>query len=91
MRGHEADHVVDLAMEAASDSEIWEKALSTGAAILTKDEDFAIRTVCEASGPCIVWIRIGNCSNAALRQWLTPFLPAIEASAQAGEKLIEVV
>jgi predicted nuclease of predicted toxin-antitoxin system len=39
--GHEAEHVADRQMEAASDEAIWDFALRASAAIITKDEDFA--------------------------------------------------
>ena len=41
--GHTAEHVADRRMEAASDSAIWDCAQQEAAAILTKDEDFALR------------------------------------------------
>jgi predicted nuclease of predicted toxin-antitoxin system len=39
--GHEAEHVADRGMQAASDAVIWDLALREHAAIVTKDEDFA--------------------------------------------------
>lgn len=41
-QGYQADHVADLNMNSAPDSSIWQLAASTGAVIVTKDEDFAI-------------------------------------------------
>ena len=38
----------------ANDREIWRYALSVGAVILTKDEDFSIRKILEPAGPVIV-------------------------------------
>jgi predicted nuclease of predicted toxin-antitoxin system len=48
--GHEAEHVADREMQAASDAAIWDYALATSAAIITKDEDFAQRKVLTAAG-----------------------------------------
>jgi predicted nuclease of predicted toxin-antitoxin system len=45
--GHVAQHVADHNLEAASDAAIWNFALGASAAIITKDEDFALR---KASG-----------------------------------------
>ena len=39
--GHDADHVSDHNMAAASDAAIWRLAIQLDAVILTKDEDFA--------------------------------------------------
>src|SRR5204863_464754 len=41
--GHAAEHVADRQLEAASDAAIWDCALREAAAIITKDEDFALR------------------------------------------------
>jgi predicted nuclease of predicted toxin-antitoxin system len=38
-KGHEAAHVGDLEMQAASDAVIWDYAIASDAAIITKDED----------------------------------------------------
>jgi predicted nuclease of predicted toxin-antitoxin system len=58
--------------------------------ILTKDEDFAARRLRESHGPTIIWLRIGNCSRAALLRWLSPLLASIEALVAAGDGVIEV-
>jgi len=90
-RGHEAEHVFDLGLGNAEDSAIWQHALRVGAAILSKDEDFAIRVSIAGDGPPVVWLRVGNTGKRALLDWLTPLLPSIEAALAAGEKLVEVV
>ncbi|MEZ5327011.1 MAG: DUF5615 family PIN-like protein [Verrucomicrobiales bacterium] len=38
--GHTAEHVVDVGLRDADDSQIWNYALENEAAIVTKDEDF---------------------------------------------------
>jgi predicted nuclease of predicted toxin-antitoxin system len=38
----------------------------------------------------IVWLRIGNTSNAALRAWLLPQLPALARLIGQGYRLVEV-
>lgn len=90
-QGFDAEHVFDLGMNAAEDGEIWKYALNAGAAIITKDEDFAVRSTMIERGPTIVWIRIGNASKQALLNWFGPMLPAIEQAVTAGERLIEIV
>lgn len=90
-KGFEAEHVADINLGNAEDRAIWDYALKTGAAILTKDEDFATRIALDPSGPPIVWIRVGNTSRQALLRWIEPLLPAIEKALAANEKLIEVV
>ena len=89
--GHDAVHVADVGMLGSADTDIWDHALQTGAALITKDEDFPSRSSRQSMGPFIVWVRIGNCSNVALRQWFMPLLPSIEAAYAAGERIVELV
>ncbi len=90
-RGHQAEHVIDVGLAGASDPAIWDHAMQVGAAVISKDEDFAIRIAVEPAGPPIVWIRVGNTTKRALLQWFEPLLPRVEAALTAGEKLIEMV
>ncbi len=87
----QAEHVVDIGLAGANDSTIWSQAVSTGAAIITKDDDFVKRHYLIADGPPIVWIRVGNTSNAVLFVWFEKMLPSIESALLSGEKVIEVV
>ena len=89
-QGHQAEHVFDLDMAGADDSSIWDYAITVGAAIITQDEDFAIRISVVPTGPAIVWLRIGNTSKRALLNWFAPMLPRIETALVSGEKVVEV-
>jgi len=89
--GHHAEHVQDCGLRDATDSVIWDHALACGAAIITKDEDFANRTYASKKAPVIVWLRIGNCSRKALLAWFEPLLPRIQSLLQNGDRLIEIV
>ena len=62
--GHTAEHVADRGMAAASDKAIRDYAASVGAAIVTKDEDFAVRRVL-TEGPAVVWLRLDNARRVA--------------------------
>jgi predicted nuclease of predicted toxin-antitoxin system len=89
--GHEAEHVGDRGMQAASDSAIWDLALRDHAAIITKDEDFAQRHVLTGAGPAIVWIRLRNTRRSELLAWFEAALPQILSALARGETLIEIV
>ena len=89
-QGHIAQHIEDVGLRNADDIEIWNYALTSGATIVTKDEDFAERTARTTSAPIIVWLRIGNATNRALLEWLEPRWPRIVALLEAGDRLIEV-
>jgi predicted nuclease of predicted toxin-antitoxin system len=69
---------------------LWEYAVREGTAILTNDEDVAARRLRESHGPTVIWLRVGNCSRAALVRWLMPLLASIEAFVEAGESVVEV-
>ena len=90
-QGHVAEAVRDAGLREAEDRAIWAWALQTTAVIMTKDEDFAGRSQEEQNGPVIVWLRVGNCSNEALRAWLTPRLPGIVQLVTQGSRLVEVI
>lgn len=65
-----AEHVFDLHMETASDSEIWSRAESTCAVIVTKDEDFVALATSSSSGPRVLWVRLGNSTRRELLAWM---------------------
>jgi predicted nuclease of predicted toxin-antitoxin system len=77
-------------MAGASDSRIWDYAAEIGAAIVTKDEDFARRRAIAPVGPDIVWIRLGNTRREALLIWFETVLPRIIEALEPGDPLIEV-
>lgn len=89
--GHDALHVMDCDMQTASDREIWDHALKTGAVIVTKDEDFAQRKALSRNGPAIVWVRLPNARRRDLLAWFERALPAISRALERGETLVEVV
>jgi predicted nuclease of predicted toxin-antitoxin system len=61
-----------------------------GAVIITKDEDFVVRTLLE-TGPPIVWVRIGNPRRADLLRRIEMDFPAIRKALERGETLIEII
>ena len=89
-KGHEAEHVADCGLESASDGAIWDFALREGAAIITKDEDFAQRKTLAGAGPIVIWIRLPNTRRRALLAWFETEAPDILAALERGETLIEV-
>lgn len=88
--GHDAQAVREVGLREAEDGAIWRHAQAHGQAIITKDEDFAQRAQAGAAGPVIVWLRIGNTSNASLRAWLVPQMPRLVELIAQGYRVIEV-
>lgn len=81
-------------MLSARDREIWDHAVTTGATLITKDEDFVTMRALHNSGPSIIWVRIGNTTN---RQLLSRFaavfpavFPTVLAALTRGETVIEI-
>ncbi len=89
--GYAADHLESIGLLHASDGAIWERALRDSFVIVTKDEDFAARSVQASVAPVVVWLRVGNATNPALRAWFEPRLPGIVAFLQSGSRLVEVI
>lgn len=88
--GYNAVAVREVGLHTANDSAIWQHAQKAGLIIITKDEDFAQRAQSTASGPVIVWLRIGNSSNANLRTWLLPRMTELVGIIDQGHRVIEV-
>ena len=88
--GHQAEHVNLIGLATASDREIWDYASRNGAAIFRKDEDFVDFARTETGGPAVIWIRLGNTTNRALRTVLERVLPEVLAGLSDGERLIEI-
>jgi predicted nuclease of predicted toxin-antitoxin system len=89
-RSLEVEHVLEINLAQASDASVWKHATNVGAVIISKDEDFAEWVRRGRKGPSVVWIRIGNCSNRALKVRFESLLPSILAKLADGERLIEV-
>lgn len=88
--GHQAEHINEIGMAIAADIAIWEYAEAAGAVIVSKDEDFAKLVFETASGPQVIWIRLGNITNEALWHALKPLLPELIEALESDERLIEV-
>ena len=90
-QGHEAEHVSELGLGDADDELLWQRAARDGCVMISKDEDFARRVYLGRQPPVpLVWLRLGNCRNAHLRQAIQGALPAIVARLQAGDQMVEV-
>ena len=89
-QGCEAAHVRELGLARGKDRQIWAQAAASGATVITKDEDYVALSRVRSGEVPVVWVRIGNCTNATLLRWLGPLWPEIRRRLEAGETLIEV-
>jgi predicted nuclease of predicted toxin-antitoxin system len=60
------------------------------AVIVTKDEDFAIRSDARGAPPQILWLRIGNCRNGHLVNALSVSIAAAFEAFERGERIVEI-
>ena len=88
--GLQASHVADCGLERATDREIWDYAATNACAIVSKDEDFFYLSGADPNGPPFVWVRLGNCRNAALFTAFDGILPQLLQAITAGTKVVEV-
>jgi len=89
-QGTAAEHVLALDLAQSPDQAIWEMAASTGAVIISKDEDFAQLTLVRPEPVTVVWLRVGNCRTHVLLAKLGQLWPEITKQLDAGARLIEV-
>ncbi len=88
-RGYPSEHVADIGLAAAPDSKIEARARQTQAVIWSKDSGFADRAR-QSPGLQVVWLRMGNTTNASLRERLAPLLTTIATALEDGETVIEI-
>ena len=61
-----SEHVRDVGLNAADDPTVWQYAAHSGLAIVSKDSDFQHRALLHGHPPKVVWVRLGNCTTAAV-------------------------
>jgi predicted nuclease of predicted toxin-antitoxin system len=61
-----SEHVRLVGLATAPDPVVWSYAAAQGFVIVSKDSDFQHRALLLGHPPKVVWIRLGNCSTAAV-------------------------
>jgi predicted nuclease of predicted toxin-antitoxin system len=89
-KGHHARHVLEIGLESATDTEIWNHAVANSLVLVTKDEDFSRRASQPNAAAQVVWVRRGNCRKAALLAAFDSVLSQMEVALQAGDRLVEI-
>ena len=88
--GVDAKPVRDLGLRDAKDREIFLAARSTDADVLTKDSDFVRLLEQFGSPPQLLWLTVGNTSNAHLKRVLSKSFVAAQELLRRGEPLVEI-
>jgi predicted nuclease of predicted toxin-antitoxin system len=86
----QAVHVSEIGLLTAEDPEIFEKARSAGAIVMTKDEDFVQLQERRGVPPQLLWLTCGNISNPQLKVFLLSRWERAIELLRAGEPLVEI-
>lgn len=90
LRGYQCQHVLDIGLEKASDTDIWRYADEHEFVVISKDEDFLYLAGRAETKSRFLWIRFGNCRTPALLSRLLKMWPGVEASLKAGDRVVEL-
>lgn len=74
----DCQHVRNIGMKEAPDTEIWDFAHGNSYAIVSKDSDFHQRSLLLGFPPKVVWVRLGNCSTKEVEQVLRAHLEDVD-------------
>lgn len=88
--GIEAYSMKWLGHRDATDQAIFQAAREAGAVVMRKDNDFLRLRDQYGSPPSILWVTLGNTSNAHMREVLVQVLPRALALLESGESLVEI-
>jgi predicted nuclease of predicted toxin-antitoxin system len=88
--GVEARALRDLGLRNATDREIFFAARAADAVLVTKDSDFVRLVELHGAPPRVLWLTIGNTSNARLREVLSINWVNVERLIRGGERLVEI-
>lgn len=86
----EARPVRDLSLRDAKDREIFLAAREAGAVVLTKDSDFVLLLEQLGPPPQVLWLTVGNTSNAHMKEILSRSFTSAQELLLRGEPLVEI-
>ena len=90
-RHREAEHVADLNLLTATDTQIWQRGRVENLVIFSRDVDFYDRALVFGAPPQVVHVAVGNCSNTRLFDMLASDWDEIEQALVSGSRLISVM
>ena len=72
-------HVRGVGLATAADADVWDHAAANGFVLVSKDTDFQQRALLYGHPPKVIWVRLGNCTTAAVAALLRSRLADIQA------------
>jgi predicted nuclease of predicted toxin-antitoxin system len=88
--GIEAYSLKWLGYRDAADHEIFQAARTADAVVMTKDSDFLRLLDQHGPPPSVLWVTLGNTSNAHMKAALERLMPRAIALLESGEPLVEI-
>ena len=86
----DAVHVLNLGLDALADTGIWARAAAENRIVVSKDEDFFYLANRDGDTGRLLWVRIGNCRNAALLARFAADWPSIQQTFASGQRIVEM-
>ena len=86
----QAFSVAHLGLRDAKDHEIYQAAREAEAVVVTKDRDFVFLQERLGPPPQILWLTLGNTSNAHLKKLFSTVLAQALELIQKGEPLVQI-
>lgn len=87
---HSASSLASHNLRHATDSQVFAKAVELDAVLVTKNSDFIQRVEQTQNPPRVMWVRVGNSSNAHMQQVLRRNMESVITLFDAGEIIVEV-
>lgn len=89
-RGHECQHVIDMALDEVDDATLWSWCARGGWTLISKDEDFIFQANRPGDNGQLIWVRLGNCRNAALLKAFDVAHDSMISALEAGQRIVEI-
>lgn len=82
--------MLDIALNEAKDTPVWDYAKTRGLIVVSKDEDFFHLAQRPNETGKLLWVRLGNCRNDVLLAAFQTELPNIDRAFAAGQRIVEL-
>jgi predicted nuclease of predicted toxin-antitoxin system len=81
-------HVISTDLGSARDAVIWEYAKAHGFTLLTKDKDFASRSLASNAPPKVILLQTGNCALVTIERLMRANAIRLSEFDQSGRSLL---
>ncbi len=89
-RGRDCVRVLESGLNESDDRVIWDRALSEGRIVVSKDEDFVILASRPGDRGRMIWVRLGNCRNVPLLDAFDRAYEDIVRAIESSQRIIEL-